>query len=56
MSEVVAIVGAGYVRLALAVEFGKRFDTIGYDLSVARIDNNGKFCDPTGVVVYESTQ
>ena len=29
----VAVVGLGYVGLPLAVEFGKKFDTIGYDLS-----------------------
>ena len=27
----IAILGLGYVGLPLAVEFGKRFDTIGYD-------------------------
>lgn len=31
---VVAVVGLGYVGLPLAVEFGKKFKTIGYDLSV----------------------
>lgn len=29
----VAVVGLGYVGLPLAVEFGKKFRTIGYDLS-----------------------
>jgi UDP-N-acetyl-D-galactosamine dehydrogenase len=31
------VVGLGYVGLPLAVEFGKRFDTVGFDLKTARI-------------------
>ena len=31
------VVGLGYVGLPLAVEFGKKFKTIGYDLSLGRI-------------------
>jgi UDP-N-acetyl-D-galactosamine dehydrogenase len=34
----IAIVGLGYVGLPLAVEFGKHFPTIGFDLKQARID------------------
>ena len=33
-----AIVGLGYVGLPLAVEFGKHFDTIGFDIDQRRID------------------
>ena len=29
----VAVVGLGYVGLPLAVEFGKKYRTIGFDLS-----------------------
>ena len=32
-----AIVGLGYVGLPLAVEFGKKYQTIGYDLNAARV-------------------
>ncbi|MGY3038751.1 UDP-N-acetyl-D-galactosamine dehydrogenase [Rhodanobacter sp. TND4EL1] len=32
-----AIVGLGYVGLPLAVEFGKRYDTVGFDINQARI-------------------
>jgi UDP-N-acetyl-D-galactosamine dehydrogenase len=53
MSEVVAVVGLGYVGLPLAVEFGKKFDTIGFDLSVAKIESYRKFCDPTGEMSRE---
>jgi UDP-N-acetyl-D-galactosamine dehydrogenase len=50
MSKVVAVVGLGYVGLPLAVEFGKKFDAIGFDLSAAKIDSYRRFCDPTGEV------
>jgi UDP-N-acetyl-D-galactosamine dehydrogenase len=33
----IGVVGLGYVGLPLAVEFGKRFDTVGYDIDAARI-------------------
>jgi UDP-N-acetyl-D-glucosamine/UDP-N-acetyl-D-galactosamine dehydrogenase len=53
MSEVVAVVGLGYVGLPLAVEFGKKFDTIGFDLSATKIDSYRRFCDPTGEISSE---
>jgi len=34
----IAIVGLGYVGLPLAVEFGKRYETVGFDVNAARID------------------
>lgn len=33
----VAVIGLGYVGLPLAVEFGKKFPTIGFDVKAARI-------------------
>jgi len=48
--SVVAVVGLGYVGLPLAVEFGKKIETIGFDLAKDKIDNYRKFCDPTGEV------
>lgn len=33
----IAIIGLGYVGLPLAVEFGKKFDVIGFDINQARI-------------------
>ena len=33
----IAIIGLGYVGLPLAVEFGKKFDTIGFDINESRI-------------------
>lgn len=50
---VVAVVGLGYVGLPLAVEFGKRFDTIGYDLSAEKINAYNRGEDPTGEVSSE---
>jgi UDP-N-acetyl-D-galactosamine dehydrogenase len=36
-STKLAIVGLGYVGLPLAVEFGKRYDTVGFDINKARV-------------------
>lgn len=49
----VAVVGLGYVGLPLAVEFAKKYPTIGYDLSDAKIASYRKHCDPTGEVCQE---
>ena len=48
--NVVAVVGLGYVGLPLAVEFGKKLRTIGYDLSTDKIENYKKYIDPTGEI------
>ena len=34
----IAIIGLGYVGLPLAVEFGKKRNTIGFDINSSRID------------------
>jgi UDP-N-acetyl-D-galactosamine dehydrogenase len=47
---IIGVVGLGYVGLPLAVEFGKRYRTIGFDLSQAKIDAYRKRVDPTGEV------
>ncbi|MEO5862077.1 MAG: nucleotide sugar dehydrogenase [Burkholderiales bacterium] len=46
--SVVAVVGLGYVGLPLAVEFGKRIETIGFDLSEEKVARYRRFVDPTG--------
>ena len=46
----IAVVGLGYVGLPLAVEFGKKFRTIGFDLSAEKIACYKKHYDPTGEV------
>src|SRR6185503_11862174 len=46
--SIVAVIGLGYVGLPLAVEFGKKRKTIGFDMSRAKIENYRRFIDPTG--------
>ncbi|GGC97226.1 nucleotide sugar dehydrogenase [Undibacterium terreum] len=53
---VVGIVGLGYVGLPLAIEFGKKITTIGYDLSENKVSSYKKFIDPTGEVSTEELQ
>ena len=48
--SVVAVVGLGYVGLPLAVEFGKKRRTIGYDLSATKVESYKRYIDPTGEV------
>jgi len=48
--SVVAVVGLGYVGLPLAVEFGKRGRTIGFDLSREKVESYRAGIDPTGEV------
>ena len=52
----IAVVGLGYVGLPLAVEFGKKYRTIGFDLSQAKIDAYKRHVDPTGEVSTELLQ
>jgi UDP-N-acetyl-D-galactosamine dehydrogenase len=49
-NKTVAVVGLGYVGLPLAVEFGKRMTTIGFDLNENKLANYREFRDPTGEV------
>lgn len=48
--ETVAVVGLGYVGLPLAIAFGKKMPTIGYDLSAQKIAAYQEGHDPTGEV------
>jgi UDP-N-acetyl-D-galactosamine dehydrogenase len=43
----IGIIGLGYVGLPLAVEFGKQYPTIGFDLKQERIDELGRGQDAT---------
>ncbi len=45
--------GLGYVGLPLAVEFGKKQRTLGYDLSPEKVEAYRNFRDPTGEVPSE---
>ena len=43
----IAIIGLGYVGLPLAVEFGKKFKTLGFDINENRINELNKGIDTT---------
>ena len=49
----VAVIGLGYVGLPLAVEFGKKYRTLGFDLSEQKVAAYRGFVDPTGEVSSE---
>ena len=44
MSKKIAIIGLGYVGLPLAIEFGKKYKVLGFDVNKSRIEelSNGK--------------
>lgn len=54
--DIIAVVGLGYVGMPLAVEFGKKRTTIGFDLSQSKIDSYKKYVDPTGELSTEQLQ
>jgi len=54
--EIVAVVGLGYVGLPLAVEFGKKRQTIGFDLSARKVASYKQHIDPTGEVSIHELQ
>lgn len=45
--SVVAVVGLGYVGLPLVVEFGKHFRTIGFDISLPKVESCLNGVDPS---------
>jgi UDP-N-acetyl-D-glucosamine/UDP-N-acetyl-D-galactosamine dehydrogenase len=47
MKNKIAIVGLGYVGLPLAVSFGKKYQTVGYDINQTRVDEIGEGKDAT---------
>ena len=47
MGDKIAIIGLGYVGLPLAVEFGKTFETIGFDINQSRIEELERNIDRT---------
>lgn len=49
-NPIIAIIGLGYVGLPLAIEFGKKYQTIGFDLSQSKVESYKNLCDPTGEV------
>jgi UDP-N-acetyl-D-galactosamine dehydrogenase len=53
LMNTIAVIGLGYVGLPLAVEFGKKFRTLGFDLSEEKVAAYRDFVDPTGEVSSE---
>lgn len=45
---VICVIGLGYVGLPLAVAFGAKYRTIGFDIKSDLVENLKKFKDPTG--------
>lgn len=43
----IAVIGLGYVGLPLAVEFGKKYTTVGFDINTSRIENLNNGIDNT---------
>lgn len=50
---VIGIVGLGYVGLPIAIEFGKKFECVGFDIDERRIEELKKGIDKTGEVNKE---
>lgn len=49
----IAVIGLGYVGLPLAVEFGKKFKVLGFDINKTRIDELNNGVDRTLESTYE---
>ena len=54
LDKKIAVIGLGYVGLPLAVEFGKKFKTIGFDINENRINELNKGIDSTLEVSNEN--
>ena len=53
---IIAVVGLGYVGLPLALEFGKKYQTIGFDSSEEKIDECRNKADATGETSIDQTK
>ena len=47
MEHHIGVIGLGYVGLPLAVEFGKKYSTVGFDINETRISELKAFSDKT---------
>ena len=56
MQKKIAIIGLGYVGLPLAVEFGKKYSTVGYDINSKRINELNSGIDNTGEISKRNMQ
>jgi UDP-N-acetyl-D-galactosamine dehydrogenase len=49
----IAVIGQGYVGLPLAIEFGKKYQTVGFDINVDRIEDLKNGIDHTNEATLE---
>jgi UDP-N-acetyl-D-galactosamine dehydrogenase len=49
----IAVIGLGYVGLPLAVEFGKKYPTVGFDINLQRVNDLNNGIDHTNEVELE---
>jgi len=49
----IGVIGQGYVGLPLAIEFGKKFKTVGFDINKSRINDLKNFVDFTNEATTE---
>jgi UDP-N-acetyl-D-galactosamine dehydrogenase len=54
MEKTIAVIGLGYVGLPLAVEFAKKYKTIGFDVNKSRVSELKNYLDATLEVDSES--
>ncbi|MDA9852260.1 hypothetical protein N9C60_06115 [Flavobacteriaceae bacterium] len=52
-SHKIGIIGLGYVGLPLAIEFSKKYQTIGFDINQKRIEELNKGVDTTNEAKLE---
>ncbi len=50
LNKILGIVGLGYVGLPLAVTFGQKFKTIGFDIKKDAVENNRQQTGLTNLV------
>ena len=53
MTDSIAVIGLGYVGLPLALEFAKKYDVIGFDVSKKRVESLSGGIDQTKEVLPE---
>ena len=56
MEHRIGVIGLGYVGLPLAVEFGKKYSTVGFDINKKRISELKAFSDKTLEVTSDELQ
>ena len=50
----IGVIGLGYIGLPLAIEFGKRHRTVGYDLAARKVESCRRGVDPSGEVAADA--